>query len=285
MLDPRTDLPAAPVPPATPATPSLQRVRGEGRIVAKLVDGRTRIATLFQEGAAKVRLPHTHDATLEAVLINTAGGLTGGDRLAWTVEAAPGCRLLVTTPASERVYRSLGTDVTLQTRLAVGAGARLDWLPQETILYEAARLDRRFEVDLAPDATLLMLEAVLLGRHAMGESAETARFADNWRVRRGGHLVHAEASRLTANPRERQNLSLLAGARAFATLLYIGADAERRAATVRELAADPLVGSSRIGEKLVVRVLAPSGIALRRTIVPIIALLSERGRVPRLWNF
>ena len=109
-------------------------------------------------------------------------------------------------------------------------------------------------------------------------------FMNGTAVMADGRLIHAEASRLDADPRQRQNLSLLAGANAFATLLYLGPDAERRAAAIRALPDNPLLGSTRIGEKLVVRALAPSGIALRRAIVPIIALLSERGQVPRLWS-
>ena len=269
---------------ATIATPRLQRVSGRGSIGTRTAGGRTRIMALYQEGAAKIRLPRTHDATIEAALINTAGGLTGGDRLVWNAEAGAGSRLLLTTPAAERIYRSPAADVVVEARLAAGPVARLDWIPQETILFEGARLDRRFEIDLAGDATLFMVEAVLLGRQAMGEDAGSARLNDNWRIRRGGRLIHAEASRLDADPRQRQNLSLLAGANAFATLLYLGPDAERRAAAIRALPDNPLLGSTRIGEKLVVRALAPSGIALRRAIVPIIALLSERGQVPRLWS-
>src|SRR5262245_30483424 len=107
----------------------LERVRGEGRVETQLLDGRTRIAALFQEGAAKVRLPRTHDQSLQAVLMNTAGGLTGGDRLSWTATAAANTHLVLTTPACERVYRSLGDDANVTTRLAAGPGARLDWLP------------------------------------------------------------------------------------------------------------------------------------------------------------
>jgi urease accessory protein len=272
------------MPAATTATPRLQRVSGRASIGATVRGDRTVVATLYQEGAAKIRLPRTHDATLEAALINTAGGLTGGDRLIWQAEAGAKSRLLLTTPAAERIYRSPSSDVVVEARLSAGAGARLDWIPQETILFEDARLDRHFEVDLAGDATLFMVEAVLLGRQAMGENADSVRLRDTWRVRRDGRLVHAEASRLGADPRQRRNPSLLASANAFATLLYLGADAERHAAALRALPESQLLGSSRIGEKLVVRALAPSGIALRRTLVPIIALLSEGGRVPRLWS-
>jgi len=262
----------------------MQRARGEGRVTTQLLDGRTRIAALYQEGAAKIRLPNTHDKSLQAVLMNTAGGLTGGDFMLWTAEAAPGAHLVLTTPACERIYRSLGTDANVETRLTAGPGARLDWLPQETILFEGARLNRRIEVDLAPDATFLAVEAVLLGREAMGEAAFAARLSDNWRVRRGGKLIHAEATCLSADRIQRDSPSLLAGNLAFATILYVGRDADRRLDAIRALPDHPGVGSSAIGEQLIIRALAPSGLALRRAIVPIIAALSGAGSLPRLWN-
>ncbi len=265
------------------ALPRHQRARGTGRIGTQVLDGRTRLTTLYQEGCAKIRLPHTHDPSLQAVLINTAGGLTGGDDVAWEATAAPGARLVLTTQACERVYRSLGDDARVRTRLEVGAGARLDWLPQETILYEGGRLSRSLEVELAPDASFFAIEAIILGREAMGEAARGARLTDSWRIRRGGRLIHAEATRLSADPLERDGLSLLAGAGAFATLLYVGADAERRLDPVRALLTGE-AAASVVGERLIIRALAPSGLALRRTITPIIAALSGAGTLPRLWH-
>lgn len=263
--------------------PRLQRARGEGRIAAQLLDGRTRLRDLYQEGAAKIRLPNTHDASLQAVLINTAGGLCGGDDIRWQAEAAPGARLVLTTQACERVYRSTGGDARIATRLVARAGARLDWLPQETILYEGGRLDRTLTVDLEGDATFCAVEAIILGREAMGEDARGAIFRDNWRIRRDGKLVHAEATRLRADPRERDALSLLDGAGAFATIVYVAGDAERRLDPVRALLAGR-AAASLIDGRLVVRALAESGLALRRIIAPIVATLSSAGALPRLWH-
>jgi urease accessory protein len=269
--------------PILNAPSRLQRARGEGRIATQLLDGRTRLKTFYQEGAAKIRLPHTHDDSLQAVLINTAGGLCGGDDIRWTADAAPGARLVLTSQACERVYRSTGEDARLTSRLTVAAGARLDWLPQETILYEGGRLNRTLEVDLAGDATFCAVEAVILGREAMGEAARGACLRDRWRIRRDGRLVHAEATTLSADPTGRDSLSLLAGARAFATILYVGADAERRLDPVRALLAGHS-GASVIGERLVVRATAGSGLALRRMNAPIVATLSTAGALPRLWH-
>jgi len=268
---------------ATAAPPNMQRARGEGRITAAWRDGRTKIRTLYQDGSAKIRLPHTHSPALQAVLMNTAGGLTGGDHLRWTATAEPGAQLVITTPACERIYRSLGPDARVENRIATGDGAHVDWLPQETIMFDGARLDRRLDVDLAATATLTAVEAVLLGREAMGEAARNARLTDNWRIRRSGRLIHAEATRLSADPLERDGLSLLDGRLAFATLLYVGADAERKLDRTRALCGRD-AGVSLVGERLVVRALAASGLALRKTIAPIIAELSGAGTLPRLWH-
>lgn len=265
------------------ALPRHQRARGIGRLATQQVAGRTRIETLFQEGCAKIRLPHTHDPSLQAVLINTAGGLTGGDDVAWQVDVAPQSRVVLTTQACERVYRSLGDDAVVRTRLRVGAGAHLDWLPQETILFDGARLDRALDIELEGDASLFAIEAILLGRSAMGEAARNAHLADNWRIRRDGRLVHAEATRLSGADLERDALSTLAGNAAFATLVYLGADAEQRETRVTGLLSGPS-GLSRIGDRLVIRAMADSGLALRRIITPIIAELSGAGALPRLWH-
>lgn len=259
-----------------------QRARGLGRVVARSRDGKTRLAVLHEDGCAKIRLPHTHDRSLQAVLINTAGGLTGGDDVRWVAEAGAGTALVLTTQACERIYRSLGTDAEVNIRLVAGPTARLDWLPQETILFEGARLRRSLEVDLAEGATFCAVEAVLLGREAMGETAGSALLRDDWRIRRNGRLIHAEATRLGGDAElSRDALSLLAGAGAFATVLYVGDDAERRLEPVRALLTGRS-GASVVGERLVVRTLAPSGLALRRLIGPIVALLA--GSLPRLWH-
>lgn len=263
--------------------PILQRARGEGRVIAAARDGKTEIQSLYQDGCAKVRLPHTHSDALQAVLMNTAGGLTGGDHVRWSATAMPGAKLVITTPACERVYRSIGGDAQVENRLVAHEGAHIDWLPQETILFEGSRLDRRLDVDLHDGASLTAVEVVLIGRDAMGETAPTARLRDSWRIRRSGKLIHAEATVLSGDSTERASLSLLDGAIAFATVLHVAPDAERKLDAVRALLPES-GGASVIGERLTVRLLAPRGLALRRALSPIIALLSSAGSIPRLWT-
>jgi urease accessory protein len=267
----------------------LQRARGIGRIASKQRDRRTRLDTLFQEGCCKIRLPNTHSDALEAVFINTAGGITGGDHLQWGADVADGGHLVVTTQACERLYRSTGATARVETRLKVGAGAHLDWLPQETILFEASKLDRRLDVDLGEGATLTAIEAVLLGRDAMGEDARSALLRDNWRISREGRLVHAEATTLSARAAERDGLSLLAGNRAFATVLHVAADAPRAETLANRIRAmlpqGEAIAASANGERLVIRAMAPTGLALRRMIVPTLIELTGAGSLPRLWHF
>ncbi|MGZ2500018.1 urease accessory protein [Rhizobium beringeri] len=263
----------------------LQRAEGRGHLAAKLFDGRTRIRELYQEGAAKIRLPDTFDASMEAVIINTSGGLTGGDRMSWSVVAGAGTRVDVTTQACEKIYKASAGTAEVSTSIEVGAGARVDWLPQETILFDRASLSRRLDVDLDENAEFLAVEAVLLGRKAMGEMMETGLFRDRWRIRRSGRLIHAEELRLSdgvAALAARQ--AVLGGQVAFATLLYAGPLAEAYLGKVRPLVEGPMGGASAWNDKLVVRLAAADGFSLRKILIPVISALRNGAPVPKVWN-
>lgn len=270
------------------SVPAMQRARGVAHVGTKQRDGKTCIDTLFQEGCGKIRLPRTHSSALEAVFINTAGGITGGDHLRWGADIAPEGRLVITTQACERSYRSAGDTAHVEADISVGAGAHLDWLPQETILFEASKLDRRLNIRLDEGATLTAIEAVLLGRDAMGEEARDAQFADTWRIYRCNRLVHAEATRLTGDGSERDGLSLLRGCRAFASILHVATSAdkaEQLLGRIRALhPAGGLIAASANGERLVIRAMARTGLALRKLLVPTLIELTGAGSLPRLWH-
>ncbi|WEX76717.1 urease accessory protein UreD [Sinorhizobium numidicum] len=267
-----------------------QRAWGKGRLVAKPQGGRTRIAELYQEGCAKIRLPKTFDASMEAVLINSSGGVTGGDRLAWAFEAGEGTSLTLTTQACEKIYRASAGTADIATCISVAAGGRVDWLPQETILFDRASLSRSLEVDLAEDASFLAVEAVLLGRKAMGEVVHAGLFRDRWRIRSGDKLLHAENLALT------DEIAILAGRRAvldgaaaFATLFYTAPDCELMLSRLRgALAGYACAGVShfQVGgrDKLVARVVAPDGFILRKILIPLISHLRKDASVPRVWT-
>ncbi|MEM6463734.1 MAG: urease accessory protein UreD [Pseudomonadota bacterium] len=272
----------------------MQRSSGAAKVSTTHLEGKTRLSRLYQEGAAKIRLPRSHDGpALNAVLINTAGGMTGGDVMRWTVEIGKGGSAVVTTQACEKVYRAMAGSAKVTVNIDIHEGAALAWLPQETILYDRSALDRNLNVRMAPDAGLLLVEPLILGRAAMGETVERTHFRDRWRIRRGERLLHAEDFRLEGDVPSKLNRSTTTnGAAAFATLLFVHRDAADLVDPVRSLlgadAAASAIGS-QAGMRLVVRIVAASGFALRKQLIPVIDLCNRkltgaRQGVPKLWN-
>ncbi len=264
-----------------------QRAHGRAEVAVSLRRGRVRLDRLYQEGCAKAILPETHGPVPEVVLINTAGGVTGGDHLAWRLSAGPGAALTATTQAAERVYRSAGGAARVETHLELAPGASLAWLPQETILFEAGRLERRLEINMATDATLTALEMLVLGRAAMGETVTTGAISDQWRLRRDGRLVHAEALRAAGDlARATAGAATLGQARAVATLVHAAPGAENRLDAARALLAQPEGVTAAVTAKpgiLILRFLAADPQPLRRTLNRF--LMAFRGAPsPRVWN-
>lgn len=249
----------------------------------------TRIVDLAESGPLRLRFPRQGaERMLEGVLVNTGGGVACGDvfEVSVTVEAGGAC--LLTTTAAEKVYRSDGPSAAVANRVVVGAGARLDWLPQETILFDRARLERRFEADLAPDASLLVAEIAVLGRAARGERLDEALFGDRWRIRRDGRLAYADDLRLAGAVSDFMARAAIGGsARALATILDLAPGAEARLDEARALlAALPATveaGASAWNGHLAVRMLAPAVAPLREGAARFLA--AWRGRpMPRVWQ-
>jgi urease accessory protein len=200
----------------------LQRTTGAALVVLARVGGRMRLKGLRQEGSAKAFLPSVHGAVPEVVFLNTAGGLTGGDRLTFSLDIGPGAEAVATTQTAERAYASGGGTARMGVTMRVAAGGRLDWLPQETILYDAANLVRETEIALEGDARCLFAETVVLGRAAMGETLARVAFRDARLVRRDGRAVHAEPLAIDdAVLAAAGGAAVLGGARAFATVVMV----------------------------------------------------------------
>lgn len=269
------------------STPRLQRADGRAEVAVRRDGAAIRLDRLFQQGSAKAILPRSHGGVPEVVLVNTAGGVTGGDAFAWTLSAGPGAALVATTQAAERVYRSTGGAAEIRSRLTLGAGASLDWLPQETILFDGGRLARSIEIDMASDARLLAVETVILGRTAMGETVRSGAISDQWRVRRAGRLVHAEALFAEgALDAAAAGVATLAGGRALATLILAAPGAADRAAPVRHLlndAATVAYGVSTKADLLLVRLLGEDARALRATLILLLMRLRDAA-LPRVWS-
>ena len=263
----------------------LQRAEGRSRVAFRLRAGATRLQTLFQEGCAKIRLPAAlAGAAPEAILINTAGGLTGGDRLTTEVELAPGTRAVVTTQACERVYRSTGADAMVINRLRLGEDAHLAWLPQETILFDGGRLKRVLEADLAGGAELVAVEAIVLGRTAMGETVRTGALHDRWRIRRDGRPIFADDLRLDGDIAAQLARPAVLGSNvAMATVLHAGREPERLLAPARAIIG-AAGGASAWDGKLVARLVAENSLALRRRLETLLQLLLGEHPLPKVWR-
>jgi urease accessory protein len=184
---------------AASATFAANRAQGAVKFDVRLQDGVTRRGVLHESGSLRVRFPSPENDGLSGVFVNTAGGVAGGDRFDIDIRAGEGTRLTLTTAAAEKVYRAPGPAAQLNIALKAEAGAHLSWLPQETILFDRARIARRIDIDLADDASLLLCEIVVFGRAAMGEKMRHGEFIDRWRLRRGGRLVFAETIRLAGD--------------------------------------------------------------------------------------
>ncbi len=265
----------------------LQRSRGSLRISFKPSPGdRTVLGNLYQQGCLKARLPKQSSKAHEAVMINTSGGLTGGDALTINAAWQPETCAAITTQACERIYKSTGEDATITSQLMVGENATGCWLPQETILFEGARLSRRTHVKLSESSTFVACEAVIIGRPAMGEYVHTASLRDEWIIERDGAIAFIDRVNLTGDVSALLDEAAIAGgARAFASVITAGHDTGRHCEVARQVIDEhgAFGGSSDLGGVCLTRVLAPSGHELRRTIMPMLAGLCGT-ELPRVWT-
>jgi urease accessory protein len=270
--------------PAGLITPQMQRAKGCGRLAVKSSEGLTRTDRLFQEGAAKIRIPGRPDGAYEAVLINTAGGLTGGDAMDWRFDVASQARVTLTTQACEKIYASTGGAAKVSARISVGSGGSISWFPQETILFDGAHLERAVELDLAGDSTALIVEPVAFGRLAMGETEIQGSFSDSWRVRRDGKFIHAEEFRIGPCISEVTRYSaVLGGAHAMVTLLLLSPLAETLLEEARQITGRN-GGVSVWNGKLLARLVDVDAYSLRKRLVPLVQLLNQGAALPKCWS-
>ncbi|MDP4025598.1 urease accessory protein UreD [Methylobacterium sp. NEAU 140] len=272
------------------ADPAPRRQRSDGRVRLAVgpIGGATRIRDLAESGPLRLRFPRG-DGALEAVLVNTAGGVACGDCFSVSLDLEADADLVFTTTAAEKVYRSDGPDSRIGNAVTLGAGARLAWLPQETILFDRARVRRRLDADLTGDAGLLAVEIVAFGRAARGERIAAGLFEDVWRVRRDGRIVYADGFRLDGAIGDLLTRPAIGGgARACATLLDFGPDAEARLEEARgflDALAPPGIeaAASAWNGHLAVRALAPAVGPLRSLVGRFLA--AYRGLpMPRVWQ-
>ncbi|MEN0001026.1 MAG: urease accessory protein UreD [Pseudomonadota bacterium] len=285
-------------PTADSSPPSLQRAVGAASLRTAKNQGRTRIADLYQKANAKIRVPRQHHEHLEAVLINTAGGITGGDRLDWTIQGDEATKTLISTQACERIYRrgSGPEPAFINSRLTVADNAHLLWLPQETILFDGAALKRTLIADLAAHARLTALETIVLGREAMEETIATLSLEDRWEITSNGALVHADNVRIgPSNINQLTTLARLKDHTVFGTLVDIAPnrapfETDQRLAMTARLqglaASDPLlqIGASIFPHKTIIRFTARTSYHLRARLPDLLKELVPEYALPAVWR-
>jgi urease accessory protein len=259
------------------ATARLLKQRSVGHVKLRMeADG---IAVLREAGSSKCRIPPQSN---EAILINTSGGLAGGDTIEIEAAAGAGAELVLCTQAAERVYRSLGPAADVKLRLQAGPGARLCWLPHETIVFEGGSLNRSLEVELAADARFLAVEPMVFGRHAMGEVVQSVSVHDRWLIKQNCKLIHAENFRL--GPEWVHSKATFGGSCAMATVLLVSTHAESLIDAVRAVLG-PDDGASAWNGKLVARLLAKDGFELRKVLLQLLSVVMGRDKLPKTWTF
>jgi urease accessory protein len=263
----------------------MQRATGHLRLTAKHTGIGTALDGLHQAGCLKARFPRrlTPD-WLDAVMLNTGGGVAGGDRLTIEVDAQPNTQLTVTAQAAERFYRALSDPSHVRTRLTVADGATLEWLPQETILFDRSALDRRLDIGVAETGRFLGVETLVFGRTAMGEAVRQGWLRDLIRIRHGGVLKLHDAVRLDGPIHDLLARPAIAnGATTVATLVYVAGDAGGHLDAVRAALGDAEAGASVWNGMLVARILGRDSASVRRCVVAVLAVLRGARPLPRVW--
>jgi urease accessory protein len=264
--------------------PLRQRARAEARGSFVRLGDRTEPERLFETGGLRWRFPRSSNPC-EAAIVNTGGGVAGGDSYSVNLTLGEGAEVEATTPSAERIYRSNGPAAVIATRLSLAPRSRLFWLPQETLMFDGARLERRLEVEATGEAEFLIAETLVFGRLAMGENRIDASVRDSWRVRRDGRLAFADETRLKHAGAALERRAVGAGARALSTIVAAALNIEARLPDLRAAleAVAPSVesGASAFDGLIVARLLAASSDRLRTALVASIVALG--GRKPRLW--
>jgi len=281
------------LPAVADASPVFERCDGVCELRFARKDGITALAHLFQRAPCRVLFPNSPADDLPlAALLTTSGGLAGGDRIRISVGAEDGAQAVVTTQAAEKIYRSLGPETRVDVALTVGRDAWLEWLPQETILFDRARLTRRTTAEIEPGGRLLASEMIVLGRTASGEQVSTGLLHDRWSVRIAGRLVWIDAIRLDGDIGQRLNAPAgFDGATAIATAIYVGENAASLLPLARALAldSDSRAGATLAGPVLLARFLGRDARILRADLARYLGGLRRAAaglpaRVPRLWQ-
>jgi urease accessory protein len=262
-------------------------VRARGAVKGRFerAGSATRLIDNYETGGLRLRIPNSAHGC-DAVVLNTAGGMAGGDEWRLSFAAGRRSRVRITTQSAEKIYRTDHEPTVISTDLAIGDGAHLTWVPQETILFDGSGLKRTLNVEMAENSTAILLEMTVFGRLARGERLRSGEFHDRWRVRRGGSLIFADDVRLAGDISAiTQRPAAGHGAAAIATLLYVSQKSEKSLHSVRAALEGATVdcGASAWNGLLLVRIAGRDPFEVRGLVVRAMKRLS-RGDLPKVWS-
>jgi urease accessory protein len=273
--------------PDLPFPAPHQRARGELALSLRQRGPLTVLSDLRQSGCLRARFPRAASPDrLDAVLLNVGGGIAPGDRLDTTIHLAEHARATIAAQAAERIYRAASGSppALVRTTLEIAPGASLEWLPQDTILFDDSALDRRTDIALAPTARYLGVESLVFGRAAMGETLHRLVLRDVVRLRRDGRLLLHDALRVDGDAATLRHRATAEGAGAAGTLLLASPDAEASLAPLRAALGDVEAGVSAFDGLLLARILAEDGATLRRAMTAALRVVRGGRTLPAVWT-
>ena len=260
---------------------SLPRAKGALHLTTS---GQSKIKSLFQQGSTRVLFPRRAKG-LECIMINTSGGLTGGDKLSNSIICEGHSHLTISTQGCERIYKSGdGTAAMVENIVTVKNSSRVYWLPQETIIFDQGRIKRHLKVELSSEAEALIVEPVIFGRLAMGETSISGHFEDKIEIHVDGKIAYLDKTRLTGEiSKTLKRPAVSNGSTATAILIFKSETAKSFLNFVREQV-NAQSGVSLINTNfMVARFVAPTGYELRKMLVPVINKITDEN-LPKTWR-
>lgn len=268
-----------------PAIPSYVRASAEVRGTFARTERTTKLIDTFETGGLRLRTPNAGEWA-EAVVLNTAGGLAGGDEARMSFVVGANADVCITTQSAEKIYRAEQKPVVLDAEIRVDDYASLVWMPQETILFDGSGLKRSLTIEMAENASVLAVESTVFGRVARGERLSAGLFRDRWRIRRGGRLAFADDVRLAGAISETiEKVAVGNGAHAIATLAFLSPSAGAYLPIVRAVVETDRIdgGASAWDEMLIVRLAGRDPLDVRNIVSEILLRLSKNP-LPRVWS-
>ena len=249
--------------------------------------GKTVLSHSSHHGPLMVQRPfYPEGDTCHVYILHPPSGIVAGDALTITAKAHGDSSALITTPAAAKFYRSEGRIAKQQVQLSVADNAALEWLPQETIVYEGAKVSSQLQLNLAAAARFIGWEILVLGRPAANEGFSAGSVTLNWQVRRAEKIYYQERLQLDSlafAARWGMNAHSSCGA-----LLAYPCDSQQLQAVQELIGSHPARGVTLLDELLICRALDDRADVLRGFFEHVwqilrVDIMQKPACAPRIW--